>query len=105
MTDQTVQEAERYTYSNSSSIPNLVVTSNNNCAINYFHPVPSKEADRTASVKVIKLMYNDISRFLSDIGCFEGIFSFQVKAGNNSFQVPSRYLTYVVQNPFKEKVE
>ena len=63
------------TNNNSYSNLNPTVSSNSNCSITYFLTGPNREADRRASTKIIKLMYNEFPDVFSGKGCFKGAFS------------------------------
>ena len=39
------------------------------------------------------------------IGCFDGLFSLQLKANSKPYQAPPRNVTYALSQPFKEGLE
>ena len=39
------------------------------------------------------------------IGCFDGMFSLQVKPDNQPYQATQRHIAYALQKPFKEELE
>ena len=38
----------------------------------------------------------------NETGCFDGMFSLQVKLDRKPYQVPLRYIAYALQKPFEE---
>ena len=73
-------EEQCYTNTNSNLNPtaNPVGSDNNDRYIDYFLPDLNKDVDREASAKLSNCSMN-LQTFFSGIGCFEGIFSLQVK--------------------------
>ena len=49
--------------------------------------------------------YIEALKMILAIGCFDGTFSLQVKADSKPYQAPQRYVTFVLQKPFKEEVD
>ena len=49
--------------------------------------------------------YEEILRCFSGIGCFDEMFSLQVKPDSKLFQVPTRCVAYALQKPVKEELE
>ena len=56
-------------------------------------------------MELTKQLQKEFEDEFTDIGCFDGTFSFQVKPDSKSYQVPPRCIPYVLQKPFKEKLE
>ena len=53
----------------------------------------------------MRLIFNKFPNIFSDIRCFEGTFSLQLKEGNNPYQASLRYVANVLQKPFKKELE
>ena len=49
-----------------------------------------------------KEIFKDV---FNGIGCFDGMFSLQLKPGSKPYQVPPRHVAYALQKPFKEELE
>ena len=54
--------------------------------------------NNTATTEEFKDIFNSI-------GCFNGMFSLQLKPGSKPYQVPPRCVAYTLQKPFEEELE
>ena len=57
------------------------------------------------SIKIIKQLQRGFEDLFSGIGCFDGMFSLQVKPDNKLYQEPPRHIAYALQKLFKEELE
>ena len=89
----------------SNRLCNDILPTVNNNEIEYFLPGPSRESDRKASIETTKQLQKEFEDVLNGIGCFDGMFSLQVKSGSKPYQVPLRHMAYALQKPFKEELE
>ena len=65
---------------------------------------PNQESDKRASTEITKQLQRDFEDVFSEIGCFDGVFSLQVKPHSKPYQANPRCIAYVLQNPFKEEL-
>ena len=74
------------------------VKDKDNGKINYFLPGPSQEADMKANRKKLHSTYkgNLFKDIYKGIGCFDGVFSLQVKVNSKPYQVLSRCVAYAL---------
>ena len=77
----------------------------NNNEINYFLANPSQDNDKRPSAEITQLLQRDSEDVFSGIGCFDGMFSLQVKLDSKPYQAHLRHAAYVLQKPFKEELE
>ena len=64
-----------------------------------------KKKKKEPSKAITKRIHNEFNYLFSGIGCFRGIFSFQVKDGSHLYQAPPRRIAYALQKPLKEELE
>ena len=64
-----------------------------------------KNADKKASAECIWSMQCAFNDVFTEIGCFKGTFSLQVKEGARSYQAPLSHAVYMLQKPFKDDVK
>ena len=72
--------------------------------INYFHSSNNVDADKRSSVAMMQRIHTRFGDVFNGIGCFEGIFSLQLKLDSKPYQAPPRHVAYVLQEPFKEEL-
>ena len=77
----------------------------NNNEIEYLLLGPNRESDRKACVEITKQLQKEFEDVFNGRGCFDAMFSLQVKPDSKPYQVPPRQITYVLQKPFKEELE
>ena len=76
----------------------------NNNKTNYFLPDPNQDNEKKARAKIMKQWQKDFKDDFSKIGCFDGMFTLQIKH-SKSYQVPLWCVAYALQKPFKEELE
>ena len=91
------------TKKNSKLIQNLVKT--NYHEEEYFIAGPNKEADMMASAKITKELHKKYNEVFTEIGCFEGTFSLEVKEGMKPYQAPPRCMAYMLHEPMTTEIE
>ena len=72
--------------------------------ISYFLPSHDQENDKRVSVEITQLQ-KELKDVFNGIGCFNGIFSLQIKPGSKPYQAPLRYVANALQKPFEEELE
>ena len=77
----------------------------NNNEIEYFLPGPSKESDKKASALKAKQFQKEFEDAFTGIGCFDGMFSLQVKSESKPYQALPRHIAYALQKLFKGELE
>ena len=50
-------------------------------------------------------IHETFGKVFNSIGCFEGIFSLQLKLDSKPYQAPPRHIAYVLQKLFKEELQ
>ena len=50
-------------------------------------------------------IHNTYGNVFNGIGCFEGMFSLQLKPNSKPYQVPPKHVAYALQKPFKEELK
>ena len=50
-------------------------------------------------------IHETFGKVSNGIGCFEGLFSLQLKLDSKPYQVPPRCIAYALQKPFKEELQ
>ena len=70
--------------------------------INYFLPGPNQDNDKRPSAEITQQLQRDIKDVFTGIGCFDGMFSLQVKPDSKPYQEPLRCFADALQKPFKE---
>ena len=73
--------------------------------INYFLPGPNQDNDKTVSAETTQQLQRDFKDVFTGIGCFDGMFSLQVKPDCKPYQVPPGHAAYALQKSFKEELE
>ena len=56
--------------------------------INNFLPGPDQDDDKTASTENTQWLKRDFKDVFNGIGCFDGMFSLQLKPGSKPYQAP-----------------
>ena len=59
------------------------------------------EIDRKANIKITKQLQKEFEDVFNSIGCFDGMFSLQVKPESKPYQVPHRHIGYALRNCLK----
>ena len=72
---------------------------------NYFHFSNNKEVDKRASETITNRIDYEFNDLLPGVGCFEGMFSLQVKEGSHPYQASPRRVAYAMWKPLKEELE
>ena len=83
----TVTNTNNYRNSNLNNTTDNTPLSNNN-KIKYFLPVPSKESNKKACTEITNQLQKEFVDVLTGIGCFDVMFSLQVKLDSKPYQVP-----------------
>ena len=73
--------------------------------IEYFLPGPSQESDRRENTKITEQIQRDFEDVFNHRGCFDGMFSLQLKPDSKPYQAPLRHIAYALQKPFKGELE
>ena len=68
----------------------------NNNEIEDFLPGLRRESYRKASVKLTKQLQKEFEDAFNDVGCFDGMFSLQVKPDSKPYQAPPRHVAYAL---------
>ena len=76
-----------------------------NKLINYFFSLNSTDADKRKSSKMTQKIHDRFGDVFNGIGCFEGMFSLQLKPDSKPYQAPPRHVAYALQKPFKGELE
>ena len=63
------------------------------------------EVDSEASAKITLKMHEEFVTVFTGIGCFEGMFSLQIKDDAKPYQMPLRYIAYAFHEPFFLKLD
>ena len=71
----------------------------------YLNSSYNKQADKRTNGTITNRILNAFNNLFSGIGCFEDMFSLQVKEGSHLYQVPPRRVAYILQKPLKEELE
>ena len=71
----------------------------------YFLPGPSKVSDKKASTEITKQLKKEYEDVFTGIGCFDWMFSLQVKLDSKPYQALPRHIAYALQKLFKEEME
>ena len=109
--EQTEQEtdkvAEGYTNTNTAGIIKQKSNGQNQSTklINYLYSSKDTEADKRWSNDMTQNIHNKYANVFNGIGCFEGMFSVQLKPDSKPYQAPPRCMAYVLQKPFKEELK
>ena len=74
-------------------------------ATEYFLLGPTYESNKKKSAVSTQQIHKDFDDMFNGIGCFEGIFSLQLKSDSKPYQTPPRCMTYALQKPFQEELE
>ena len=107
---QEADRAEKY-YANTGSLSNFenkdkeTVIDKESNTINYFLPGPNQDNDKRVSAENTQQLQRDFKDVFTGIGCFDGMFSLQVKPVSKPYQVCLRHVGYALQKPFKEELE
>ena len=91
--------------SNFNNGPDTTPSMTNNEEIEYFLSGPGKESDKKASTEITEQLQKEFEDVFTGIGCFDGMFSLQVKSDSKTYQVPPQCIVYTLQKPFKEELE
>ena len=75
-----------------------------NKLINYFFSSNNTDADERKSSEMTQKIHNRFGDVFNGIGCFEGMFSLQLKPDSGPYQMPHRQVAYALQKPFKEEL-
>ena len=93
---------------------NLKITNNDNGSssntsinilTNYFLSSPNIEVDKRKSIELMQKIHNMFDNVFNGIGCFEGMFSLQLKPDSKPYQVPLRHVAYVLQKALKDELD
>ena len=76
-----------------------------NKLINYFFSSNNTDTNKRKSSEMMQKIHNRFGNIFNGIGCFEGMFSLQLKPDSKPYQVHPRHVAYVLQKPFKEELE
>ena len=67
---------------------NAFTPSVKNDNVEYFLLGPSQKSDRRASTEITKQLQRDFEDIFNGIGCFDGMFTLQLKPDSKSYQAP-----------------
>ena len=81
------------------------INTNANTLMKYFLSSPSYETDKRKCAELTQQIHKEFDNVFNGIGCFEGIFLLQLKPDSRPYQVPPRCVAYVLQKPFKDKLD
>ena len=81
------------------------VQNNSHNSINYFFSSSNIMADKRQSLRMTQGIHNRFGNIFNGIGCFEGMFSLQLKPNSKPYQAPPRCVAYALQKPFNEELE
>ena len=70
---------------------------NANTLTKYFLPCPNYVTDKRKSAELTQQIHKKFDVF-NGIGCFEGIFSLQLKPNSRPNQVPTKHVAYALQS-------
>ena len=73
--------------------------------IDFFIAGPKIEVDRAASAKTALIMHNEFSNVFKGNGSSKGLFLLHIKDDVKPYQMPSRNVTYALQEPFRKEME
>ena len=62
-------------------------------------------ADKRQSSKMTQKIHDRFGNIFNGMGCFDSMFSSQLKPNSKPYQAPPRCVAYAVQKPFKEELE
>ena len=65
--------------------------------VKYLLPGPCPESDRRASAEIPKQLQWDFEDVSNGIGCFDGMFSLQLKPDSKPYQAPLRHIAYALK--------
>ena len=107
------QEAERaekcYTntdgISKSSNKNKPMVNNQLSNTVEYFFSGPSYNSDEKKSAEITQQLQRDLEDVFNRNGCFDGTFSLQLKPDSKPYQVPLRYVAYMLQKNFEEELK
>ena len=66
---------------------------------------PERNADIKPGAEFTKVIHDKFKDDFTDIGCFKGMFSLQIKEGAKLYKVSPQCVAYVLQKLFKDKVD
>ena len=73
-----------------------------NLKADYFVASLNTKTDRATSAETATKIHNEFNNMFTGIGCFMGTFSLKSNDDTKPYQVPPRYVTNVLQGPFKK---
>ena len=76
-----------------------------NKLINYFYSSSNTDTDKSKSNTMTQRIHEKFGDVFNGIGCFNVIFSLQLKLDSKPYQAPPRHVVYALQKPFKEELE
>ena len=80
------------------------IQNNSHNSINYFFSSSNVMADKRQSSEMTQRMHDRFGNIFNGIGCFEVMFSLQLKPNSKPYQAPPRHVAYSLQKPFKEEL-
>ena len=81
------------------------ISNNSNNSVDYFFSSSNITAHKKQSSEMTQKILNRFGNIFTDIGCFGGTFSLQLKPNNKPYQAAPRHVAYVLLKPFKEELE
>ena len=67
--------------------------------------VPHQDNDKRVSAEITQQLQREFKEMFNKIGCFDGMFSLQLKPGNKPYQAPLRLCgLYALQKPVQRGV-
>ena len=108
-----MQEADRdkKCYANTDIISTFnnkdkqTVTGKEPNTVNYFFPGPNQDNETRGSAEITQQLQRDFEDVFTGIGCFDGMFSLQIKPDSRPYQVSPKHVAYALEKPFKEELE
>ena len=82
-----------------------MVERKSNKTTEYFLSDLTYESDRKMGDEFTQWIHKDFDDVFNNIGCFEGIFSLQLKPDSKPYQALLRCMAYALQRPFQEELE
>ena len=76
------------------------ISNNSNNLVNYFFSSSNITANKKQSIEMTQKIHDRFSNIFNGIGCFEGMFSLQLKPYSKPYQASLRHVAYALQKPF-----